>query len=1198
MGIVEHYLLQLNTAKRRWRRIVMFLTALSCVVALATMWNLRMTGVTIANSASCGYEEHIHLEDCLLDDTLICDKQEHIHTTDCYSDPKADTETSLDWRGMFAGYPYTGVLREDLVGIAQTQVGYTESQRNFEVDQNGVRRGYTRYGAWYGAPYNDWSAMFVSFCLEYAGADTKEFPISSGASSMAELWKTKDKYTPVGDYTPQSGDIVFFRNNTVGIVTTVYNATFYVIRGDLEDAVVGDVISLNDRTIIGWGITAEEAEMEETEPEETEPEETEPEETEPEETEPEETEPEETEPEETEPEETEPEETEPEETEPEETEPEETEPEETEPEETIPDADILDISNGPAMFIFEGGGEMPLMRGFALRAPRTITELLPYLEANGGSYFFTLLDKNNMELPKDADGNYIAQANTRYKLTISFTSPQGFSPGTYQYQIPNGLLVDGGEGNFILKDGTNVGSWVVTDTGLITLDFNENINSRSDITISATLGIHFPEDDKPIDFDGFITVKVEPPIQQNAPTVLSKWGSPNGDTNKINWTVRIDGHADSQIPGNILTDQPGLSDWTRPHSYTPSDIAGGLNFGVSDPDGGWHSWQVSPDDPHLIWDETGWSYKIPKTVICDYCGELELGNDGWIYLVNYTSTPTPLNTPGTFDYENKVMVDGQTAWGWSNFTHGTAVADIVKKGSFVSDASGGGFLWEFQVTIPGRPEGQRADYSWFVMDEMRLLDEAGTAVGRVQNDSHLSTVIATYNGTSIQVPRIQDATDADMFAWDNAWTATENGISYNRTLNLLCRCQCTPETCHWTGCGEYWFQRDDGQWATNGFCQCWTETQNMTFTFVYRTQDLSTVESYGALHYQVNNHAQLYHIPEGDTSVRVSYDDATVPIPNLFQKQLTHDFNGYTAHYNITVNEAKTVLTNGSPLTIHDAMTDTLAYISGSLVITTENASGHRSTLQQGTDFTVTYDGTGNQTDENGKKIHVLDIVILNPQPVMYILDYDTTLIMPEQVTGGIKYSNSASVTLWGQEVADPGVEKVYADINIAAKTFAVELHKTCALTNNALPGATFGLYNAQGGLITTGVTNANGTTLFQTNIVKGIVLQEHTLYYLQEIQAPATYRLDDTKHWICFCSGNSETCVECNRLLGEAGVGRIPFETIGRVNAVNYPAPVELPATGGIGTHIYILCGLSLMFGPLVYGFSLRRRYERRSKQ
>ncbi len=1125
MSFIEQYLLQLNTEKRRWRRAVAILTALSLVVMLATVWNLRMTGVTIANSASCGYAEHRHSEDCMRDDALICNITEHIHKASCYSNPQADTETALDWQNMFADYPYTGVLREDLVGIAKTQAGYAESLLNFEVGDDGERRGYTRYGAWYGAPYNDWSAMFVSFCLNYAGANAAEFPQSSGAATMAQLWEKSGKYIPVGGYVPKSGDIVFFNNNTAGIITETFNTNFYVIRGDIENAVASDIIPLNDPSIIGWGCTGRPAAQDSSQA----------------------------------------------------------------------DA-LLDISNGPAFFIIEGDKAQQPMRRFAMRAARAITELIPYLQSNGGSYFFTLLDLNNVELPKDADGNYIAVANKGYKITLTFNSPKGFLLGTYQYQIPNGMMVDGGEGSFVLKDGTNVGNWVVTDTGLITLVFNEHINSRTDITISSTLGIHFPEQDEPIDFDGFITVKVEPPVQQKDPTVLSKWGSPGAGTGKINWTVRIDGHTDSQIPGNIITDQPTLSDWSRPHSYSQSDIDGGLNFGVSDAVGGWHSWTVHADDPHLIWDETGWSYKVPKTVTCDYCGELELGNDGWVYLINYTSTPTKLNSPGTFDYENKVTVDGQTAWGWSNFTHVEIEAEIIKTGSFVSDAATGGFLWEFQATIPGRPEGKRAEYSWFVMDEMRLMDASGTIIGRAQNDVHLAKVTTIYNGKVIEVPRIQDATNEDMFAWDNAWSATENGITYNRTINLLCRCQCTPETCHWTGCGEYWYQKDDGQWASNGFCQCWTETQNMTFTFVYKTEDLNLIKEYGSLHYKLNNHAQLYYMPDGSNSVRVSYDDATVTIPNLFEKQLTHDFNGYTAHYRITVNESKLVLTNGSPLTIHDVMTDTLAYMSGSLVITTENVNGHTSVLQQGVDYTVAYDGTGAQTDSAGKKVHVLDIVILNPQPVMYILDYDTTLIIPEQITGGVKYSNSANITLWGDDVTDNAVEKVYADINIAAKSYTVEMFKTCALTGKPLPGATFGLYNAQGGLITTGVTDANGKLVFQTNIIEGIVLQEHLLYYLQEIQPPPAYQLDNTRYWFCLCSKTGDTCIECNKVMIDYPEAvRIPFEEIGIINISNYPANVELPATGGRGTNIYILCGLALVLGPFVYGFRLRRRYGRR---
>lgn len=1132
MRIVEQYWLQLKIEKRRWRRAAAILTVLSLLVAVGVSWNLRMTGITYVNDACCGIEEHTHTEECLLDEDVVCGFDEHIHEVTCYSNAEADVESQLDWQDMFADYPYTGDLHKDLVGIAKTQVGYTESVLNFEADEGGARYGYTRYGAWYGAPYNEWSAMFVSFCLNYAGADTTEYPISSGADTMAGLWKQQGKYASVGEYTPVSGDLVFFKNNTVGIVVEVQNATIYVIAGDIEDAVSGFTIPLNDESIDGWGMI----------------------------------------------------------------------------EKPLSRDELLDISNGPAVFILEGSAAKAQMQvqQYSLRNTRTTKDLLAYLTANEGGYFYTLLDKNNKELPKDDQGNYIAQANSDYKMSISFSSPKGFLPGTYQYQIPNGLMVTGGEGTFILKDGTNVGSWVVSDTGLITLVFNENMNTRTDITISVTMGIRFTEQEELIDFDGKITVTVEKPPELEYPTEMKKWGVPGANTgnegddpSKIYWSVQIIGHKDSQIPGNILTDQLLIGEYSKEQKFTESDIAGGLTFGVSEPDPvtgefkDWHSWHVSPDDPYLEWTEKGWSYKIPKTVTCQWCGEVELGNENWTYTVNYTSTPDPINTAGTYGYENQAFIDGSSTYAWTDFTHNEVHGIVEKKGTFLSDANGGSFLWEFQVVIPGMQENQKAEYHWYLMDYMYLLDSEANVAGYIVNDANLATVTTEYKGTTIQVPRIQDATEDDLFAWDNAWSPDKEGVYYGREINLLMRCQCDESNCKFEGgCWEYWYIKDDGTGAQNGFCQCWTETEEMTFTFVYRTDDISLIEKYGGLGYSVKNAVELFYKPNGDdTSAMVSHSQANVRIPGLFKKELTHDFNGYTANYKVTVNEAKLVLTNGTPLTIHDVMTPTLAYISGSMVITAEDADGNITTLQQGSDYTIEYDGTG-------KEEHILDIVILRPQPVMYTLDYDTTLIMPEQVTGAIKYSNSATITLWGESITNDSTEKVYADINISAKTYKVELYKTCAVTNVSLSDAMFGLYNAQGGLISKEVTDNHGHLLFQTNITEGIIMREHELYYMQEIQAPIAYQLDDTKYWFIFCNNTEDYCGTCRTIMGDTNASRIPLEQIGRINATNEPADCELPATGGIGPILYILCGVTLVSAPLVYGLSLRRKYERRFRE
>lgn len=165
-------------------------------------------------------EAHEHTEDCV-EELYLCGKEEHTHQIDCYSDPDADVETQLDWQWMFAGYD-TDDLPHDLVLLAKSQVGYTESRLNFRVDHEGERHGYTRYGAWYGVPYSNWSALFVSFCLHYAGAEDMEDLYNTGANSMAKAFAFEDRFVPAGEFVPQPGDLVFFRNNTVGIVADIY----------------------------------------------------------------------------------------------------------------------------------------------------------------------------------------------------------------------------------------------------------------------------------------------------------------------------------------------------------------------------------------------------------------------------------------------------------------------------------------------------------------------------------------------------------------------------------------------------------------------------------------------------------------------------------------------------------------------------------------------------------------------------------------------------------------------------------------------------------------------------------------------------------------------------------------------------------------------------------------------------------------
>lgn len=213
----------------------------------------------------CGLSEevHVHTEECS-QKQLVCTVQEHTHGIECYPDENSDVETQLDWQQMLAGYTADGSV-DTLVAIAESQVGYAESERNFEISADGSRRGYTRYGAWYGAPYSDWSAMFTSFCLHYSGFDSNEFPPNVGASSMARLWRDKGRFAAAGSFEPQAGNLIFFNDNTVGIITNIFENELEVVQGDYENAVCKRKLSPYDASISGYGITAEAQELIENE---------------------------------------------------------------------------------------------------------------------------------------------------------------------------------------------------------------------------------------------------------------------------------------------------------------------------------------------------------------------------------------------------------------------------------------------------------------------------------------------------------------------------------------------------------------------------------------------------------------------------------------------------------------------------------------------------------------------------------------------------------------------------------------------------------------------------------------------------------------------------------------------------------------------------------------------------------------------
>lgn len=155
---------------------------------------------------------HHHTDACY-EEVLTCPLPEHHHTVACLSDTSADLETPEEWQAANAEAVMTGNWAEDLLSVAKTQLGYEQSEKNFEIDPaDGVTlRYYSRYGQSYGNPYGEWDVMFLSYCLKYAGIPQSAIPQEASVlalrSSMSDMdWLLDGEDGSAADV----GDIVIY----------------------------------------------------------------------------------------------------------------------------------------------------------------------------------------------------------------------------------------------------------------------------------------------------------------------------------------------------------------------------------------------------------------------------------------------------------------------------------------------------------------------------------------------------------------------------------------------------------------------------------------------------------------------------------------------------------------------------------------------------------------------------------------------------------------------------------------------------------------------------------------------------------------------------------------------------------------------------------------------------------------------------
>lgn len=201
-------------------------------------------------------EVHHHTEACY-EKVLTCTLPEHTHTLECLANWSADVEGRDDWDKYGEGL--SDCWTSDLVQVAVEQLGYTESEKNFTVDEALGEaidvHHYTRYGQWYGNPYAAWDVMFVSFCQHYAGIPKEIIPQRAGLFALrTDLEAAHPEYLTEGGAKAAEGQIVTYYNSdgeeTIGIVEAADEETgeLTVISGAVNGKVAEVVIQRADIT--------------------------------------------------------------------------------------------------------------------------------------------------------------------------------------------------------------------------------------------------------------------------------------------------------------------------------------------------------------------------------------------------------------------------------------------------------------------------------------------------------------------------------------------------------------------------------------------------------------------------------------------------------------------------------------------------------------------------------------------------------------------------------------------------------------------------------------------------------------------------------------------------------------------------------------------------------------------------------------
>jgi len=165
-----------------------------------------------------------------------------------------DLKDDAKWQALAEAVSLTGDWRMDVLMVAQSQLGYTENESDFIIENDQVS-GYTMYGEWVGNAYADWCAAFIGWCFDQADTDM-DLRLAS-VDSWVKKMKAYDAFRDA-DYAPEAGDIVFLIPNDetkighIGLVEYVTGNVMGTIEANVGNMVDQRTYQLGDEAIGGY----------------------------------------------------------------------------------------------------------------------------------------------------------------------------------------------------------------------------------------------------------------------------------------------------------------------------------------------------------------------------------------------------------------------------------------------------------------------------------------------------------------------------------------------------------------------------------------------------------------------------------------------------------------------------------------------------------------------------------------------------------------------------------------------------------------------------------------------------------------------------------------------------------------------------------------------------------------------------------